>query len=153
MQEKIANHSDEVGASPVGAAPTTSSYLTYRMASMDWVKTIARGVEKYLSFEIWCNLYKRFYDIYMSTLTATRNVKSLLNYSYVVLTFLRDASHFCHFCVQIYGTDTSRWWKPFSSDADVFMKTKLLRAIYLMCIIQIQHLIAKHGMIHLAWSV
>ena len=28
---------------------------------MDWAKTTARGDEKHLSFEIWCDLYKRFY--------------------------------------------------------------------------------------------
>ena len=28
---------------------------------MDWVKTTARRDEKYLSFEIWCDLYKGFY--------------------------------------------------------------------------------------------
>ena len=33
---KIVDHSDVVGASPVGTAPTTSSFSTYHMASMDW---------------------------------------------------------------------------------------------------------------------
>ena len=28
---------------------------------MDWAKTTAQGDEKHLSFEIWCDLYKRFY--------------------------------------------------------------------------------------------
>ena len=28
---------------------------------MDWVKTTARWDEKHLGFEIWCDLYKRFY--------------------------------------------------------------------------------------------
>ena len=28
---------------------------------MDWTKTTARQDEKYLSFGIWCDLYKRFY--------------------------------------------------------------------------------------------
>ena len=49
---KIVDHSDVVGASPVGAAPTTSSYLTYHLASMNWVKTTARRDKKHLSFEI-----------------------------------------------------------------------------------------------------
>ena len=39
---KIIDDSDVVGASPVGAAPTTSSFSTYHLASMDWAKTIAR---------------------------------------------------------------------------------------------------------------
>ena len=58
---KLVDHSGVVGASPVGAAPTTSSNLTYHLASMDWVKTIARWDEKHLNFEIWCDFYKRFY--------------------------------------------------------------------------------------------
>ena len=28
---------------------------------MDWAKTTARGDEKHLSFDIWCDLYKRFF--------------------------------------------------------------------------------------------
>ena len=48
---------DVVGASPVGAAPTTSSFLNLHLASMDWAKTTARGDKKHLSFWIWCDLY------------------------------------------------------------------------------------------------
>ena len=33
---KLVDHSDVVGASPVGAAPTTSSFSTQHMASVDW---------------------------------------------------------------------------------------------------------------------
>ena len=33
---KIVDHSDVVGASPVGAAPTTSSFSTEHLASLDW---------------------------------------------------------------------------------------------------------------------
>ena len=40
---KIVDNSDVVGASPVGAAPTTSSFLTQQLASMDWARTTARG--------------------------------------------------------------------------------------------------------------
>ena len=42
---KLADHSDVAGASPVGAAPTTFSFSTYDQASMDWAKTIARRDE------------------------------------------------------------------------------------------------------------
>ena len=52
----ILDHSDVVGASPVGAAPTTSSFSTWRLASLDWEKTTARR-EKHLSLAIWCILY------------------------------------------------------------------------------------------------
>ena len=54
---KIVDHSDVVGASPVGAAPTTSSFSTEHLASMDWAKTTARWDEKHLNIGIWCNLY------------------------------------------------------------------------------------------------
>ena len=54
---KIVDHSDLVGASPAGAAPTTSSFLTELMASADWAKTTARREENHLNFMIWCTLY------------------------------------------------------------------------------------------------
>ena len=53
---KIADHSDVVGASPVGAAPTTSSFLTKHLASMDCTKKTAKRDGKHLSFGIWCDL-------------------------------------------------------------------------------------------------
>ena len=53
---KIADHSDVVGAGPDGAAPSTSSFSTY-LASMDLAKTPPRLDEKHLSFGIWCPLY------------------------------------------------------------------------------------------------
>ena len=37
---KIVDHSDVVGASPVGAAPTTSSFSTKYLASMDWTNQL-----------------------------------------------------------------------------------------------------------------
>ena len=54
---KIVGHSDVVGALPVSAALTTSSFSTKHLASMGWAKTIARWDEKHLSFGIWCDLY------------------------------------------------------------------------------------------------
>ena len=38
---KFVAHSDGIGASPVSAAPTTSSFSTWHMASMDWANTTA----------------------------------------------------------------------------------------------------------------
>ena len=58
---KTVDHSDVVGASPVGAAPTTSSFSTSHLASLDWAKTTARREEKHLILGIWCILYLRFY--------------------------------------------------------------------------------------------
>ena len=57
---KIVYHSDVVGASPDGAAPTTFSFLTSHPALIDWAKTTARQNEIHLSFRIWCALYQRF---------------------------------------------------------------------------------------------
>ena len=41
---------DVVGASPVGAAPTTSPFSTYHLASMVWANTIAKRDVKHLFF-------------------------------------------------------------------------------------------------------
>ena len=57
LGSKIADHSDVVGASPVGAAPTTSSFSTYNLTSRDSAKTVARQDEKHLSVGIWCVVY------------------------------------------------------------------------------------------------
>ena len=44
------DHSDVVGASPVGAAPTISSFSIEHLASSYWTKTTASRYEKRLSF-------------------------------------------------------------------------------------------------------
>ena len=49
---EIIDHSDVVGASFVGAAPTTSSFLTKHLASLHWAKATARRDEKHLRFRI-----------------------------------------------------------------------------------------------------
>ena len=48
--KEIVDRSDVVGALPVGAAPTTSSFSTQHLASMDCAKTNAEQSEKHLSF-------------------------------------------------------------------------------------------------------
>ena len=53
----IVDHSDVVGASPIGAASTTSSFSTENLASTDWTRTTARQDENHLSLVIWCALY------------------------------------------------------------------------------------------------
>ena len=50
------NHSDVVGAPPVSAAPTTSSFSIEHMASMDLAKTTVRRGEKRLNVAIWYGL-------------------------------------------------------------------------------------------------
>ena len=54
---EIIDHSDVVGASPVGAAPTTSSFSTKHLVSMDWAKTTTRRDEQYLCLGIQCVVY------------------------------------------------------------------------------------------------
>ena len=49
---KIVDHSDVVGASPVGAAPTTSSFLTLHLPSRDSAKTATRKYENVLRFGV-----------------------------------------------------------------------------------------------------
>ena len=57
VSNKIVDPLEVVGASPIGTAPTTSSFSTEHLASMDWAKTTARRDENPLSFVIWCTLY------------------------------------------------------------------------------------------------
>ena len=54
---KIVDHSDVVGASLVGAAPTTSSFSPWHLASIYCTKTTAIWDEKHLSLGTWCVLY------------------------------------------------------------------------------------------------
>ena len=54
---KIVDHSHVVGTSPVGVAPTTSSFLNWHLASVDWAKTTTRWDKKHFRFGIWCTLY------------------------------------------------------------------------------------------------
>ena len=53
VDNNIVDHSDVVGALPIGAAPTPSSFSTSHLASMDWAKTTATQGEKHLSLGIW----------------------------------------------------------------------------------------------------
>ena len=54
---EIVDHSDVVGAAPVAAAPTTSSFSPEHLASMAWAKTTTKWHEKHLCFVIWCHVY------------------------------------------------------------------------------------------------
>ena len=74
---KLVDHSDVVGASPVSAAPTTSACSILHLASMDWAETTARQDEKQLSSGIWCTVYYRFYGTYSSSLLHTDQNKQI----------------------------------------------------------------------------
>ena len=58
--DSIVDYSDVVGASPVCAAPTTSSFSTWHLISIYCVKTIACRDEEHLSFGIWCTYIRDF---------------------------------------------------------------------------------------------
>ena len=53
----IVDHSDVVGASPVGAAPTISSFSTWHLASRGLAKPVAGQYQNLSSVGIWCDLY------------------------------------------------------------------------------------------------
>ena len=55
--DQFVDHSDVVGASPVGAAPTASSISTEYLASIAWANRTARRGEEHLRLVIWCTLY------------------------------------------------------------------------------------------------
>ena len=50
VSNKNVEDPDVIGASPVDAAPTTTSFSTEHLASMDWAKATTWQDEKYLSF-------------------------------------------------------------------------------------------------------
>ena len=50
LGNKLGDHSDVIGASPVGAFPTASSYLSYHLASRDLAKATTRWDENNLRF-------------------------------------------------------------------------------------------------------
>ena len=84
---KIVHHSDVVGASPAGAAPTTSSISTLYLTSMDWAKATAKRDKKHLKFASWCVLYYRFDGNSFSnrTIVSTSNNRLIARYSRHVL--------------------------------------------------------------------
>ena len=53
LGNKLVDYSNVVGASPVDAAPTTSSFLTLHLVSMDGAKATARRDGNHLSYGIW----------------------------------------------------------------------------------------------------
>ena len=67
----IVDHSDVVGAAPVGAAPSTSSFSTWYMASKDWAKT-ANCKTRRETFKFWdlvrlvLKSWRYLYKIYIS---------------------------------------------------------------------------------------
>ena len=60
----LVDHSDVVGASPVSAAPTTSSCSTWHLASIDCAKTPARCDKNHLTFGIWWPYIRDFMVVY-----------------------------------------------------------------------------------------
>ena len=71
---KIVDHSDVVGASPVGAAPTTSSFSTLQLASKDSAKKAVRQYKNLLSVGIWCDLYQGLDSNYIYQFSVGCNI-------------------------------------------------------------------------------
>ena len=107
---KLVDHSDVVGASPVGAAPTTSSFSTKHLASMHWTETTARRDENNLSLGIWCILYQRSYGTY----PGHRYLLPAPNSSYIgvkgVYTQKREGWLQCSKFISLWPSDTI-WWQ------------------------------------------
>ena len=59
IANKLVDHSDVVGASPVGAVPTSIVILdlTPDFNEIEKKKTTGRLDEKHLRFGVWCDLY------------------------------------------------------------------------------------------------
>ena len=80
LEYRIVDHSDVVGAPPVGAAPTTSSFSTNPLVSLDREKTTARRCKNQLSFLIWCT-YIRYLTVvqYLNTCYGSSSWVFLVN--------------------------------------------------------------------------
>ena len=72
---KIVDHLDVVGASPVGAAPNASSFMTLHLASVVWAKTTATQDERHLSlrFDV---PYILGFTLYFVTRTGIPTIKT-----------------------------------------------------------------------------
>ena len=57
VKNEVDDHSAVVGVSPVGIAPTISSFSTKHLASVNCVETTASRDEKHSYFRAWCDLY------------------------------------------------------------------------------------------------
>ena len=110
---KIVHHSDVVGASPVGTSPTTSSFSTEHLASMDWAKAITRRDENHLNFGTLCALYWRFYSIF--------NTNYWISQTMVVW----KRHPFC--IIMAIFVNLFHWWKYRYEKcvSDVFLRTKM----------------------------
>ena len=79
MGNQIADQSDAVGASPVGDAPTASSFLGQHLASMNWPKTTSRRDEKRVRLGIWCDLHLEVWQ-YLWMVAIKVGVENLMKY-------------------------------------------------------------------------
>ena len=106
---KSVDHSDVVGASPVGAAPTTSSFSTWHLALMAWEQiTSARWDEEVLGFGasyircltviVWCQrVYQSVYYL-LSSMLISRAKGQFCRSSHA---FYLSVAQWCHKHCQI----------------------------------------------------
>ena len=90
---RIVDHSDVVGASPVGAAPTTSSFWTYQLASTYCSKTTARREEKRLIPLIWKAYIRCLTVICIVVCAKTRWNNIDCHITYYLSIYFRHAYH------------------------------------------------------------
>ena len=76
----IVDHSDVVGASPVGAATTTSSFSTQHLASIYCTKTTASREEKHLSLGFGASYIKDFTVYALSEFNELTSLRILCLY-------------------------------------------------------------------------
>ena len=99
LDNKIVDHSKVVGALPVCAAPTASSFSTLHLASMDWTKTTTRWDEKHysfgdLEFDSMCNrIISETNSVHMESAAVSINSASGFTYCAELL-LARWAPHF-----------------------------------------------------------
>ena len=105
MGNEIVDHSDVVRASPVGTAPTTSSFSTWHLTSRDSAKTATRQYENILNVGIWCILYQRLDGTWYANLHGSdfRSIQTtILNLQYDLCII---NAGYCQFCYTNYTVD------------------------------------------------
>ena len=111
---KIVDHSDVVGASPIGAAPTTSSFSTWHLASMDWAKRL-QDETRYIKVLKICASYIRGLTIYIYISRNMGVCKSLSIYSWlsshITSPWLNCASLSVTSNVPVRMHSDMRWWR------------------------------------------
>ena len=99
----IVDQSDAVGASPVYAAPTTTSFSTSHLALICCTETTASLFHKHLSFLDLVHLYYRFYGTFFSWPSTVHFIfHTSRNYSFCYIWLLETPLQKCKLLASIY---------------------------------------------------